>query len=694
MDDERKSILHAIIDSSETPIGDLLANLAVGRSSFSNGNGKRGRSNSNLSDRPSSGFEIIRRPSSGSSGSNSPGEGPSSPKKRVVETEEEPKEDVDEVVEQVKRSKLDQYESAFLGSIVEPKQLDTTFETVCLPEDVIDVIRSMISLPLLCPDEFNSGILKQFTLAGAILYGPPGTGKTLFAQALAKESGSRMISIKPSDILHMYVGESERLVRALFKLARRLKPCVIFIDEMDALFGARTSAGQQSSARWHTSMITEFMQEMDGLVSSQVIVLGATNRPFDLDDAVLRRLPCRVMIDLPEKAARQEILKVLLREETLADDVKLDVLAQRTAKYSGSDLKNLCLAAVFNAVKENADLPWKTGVKADVGKGKAPAIPRPSRFPGSSQIPDSARFEEITDSGDSDPKPNEPSTKADEPSSKPDGPTAEPAEPTPKPDEPNSKPDEPASKSDNPSGSKSLPTTTRRVIANRHFTRALTEIAPSTSDAQNSLNEIRTWNSKFGSGAGKGTGLGLGAGIGGGIGGGIGSGIGGYGGVPGGVPGYTPGGAAGYTPGGLGGGMGGYAPGRYTGAGAGSSTAPHYNPPGGSGSGSGLGYSGPGIGSGIGASGVGSGIGSGMGSGAGGMGGMGGMGMGGMGGGFGGGMGGGLLGDREKGLFGGQEGGLFGDREKGMFGGREPGRPAEQAGGAPSEREPAKAVDA
>lgn len=108
-------------------------------------------------------------------------------------------------------------------------------------------------------------------------------------------------------------------------------------------------------------MPAEFTQEMDGLISSQVIFIGATNRPFDLDDAVLRRLPCRVLIDLPDKAARQEILRILLREETLARDVVLDGLANMTDGFSGSDLKNLCLVAAFTAVKDSIILPWKTG---------------------------------------------------------------------------------------------------------------------------------------------------------------------------------------------------------------------------------------------------------------------------------------------------------------------------------------------
>ena len=105
-----------------------------------------------------------------------------------------------------------------------------------------------------------------------------------------------------------YVGEGEKLVKAVFSLARRLSPCFIFLDEIDALFGARMSTRESGSATAHRGVITEFMQEMDGLKSSKdnnVIVIGATNRPFDLDDAVLRRLPRRLLVDLPGEQERR-----------------------------------------------------------------------------------------------------------------------------------------------------------------------------------------------------------------------------------------------------------------------------------------------------------------------------------------------------------------------------------------------------
>ena len=134
----------------------------------------------------------------------------------------------------------------------------------------------------------------------------------------------------------------------MFSLARRLSPCVVFIDEIDSLFGARMSSRETGGALAHRGVITEFMSEMDGLRSSsqdkRVIVIGATNRPFDLDDAVLRRLPRRMLVDLPGEKERKEILKILLRDENVAEDVNLDEMAKRTGDFSGSDLKRASFA--------------------------------------------------------------------------------------------------------------------------------------------------------------------------------------------------------------------------------------------------------------------------------------------------------------------------------------------------------------
>jgi len=165
----------------------------------------------------------------------------------------------------------------------------------------------MISLPLTYPAAFATGILHKEALSGILLYGPPGTGKTMLCRAIAKECKIRMLLITPSDVEDMYVGETEKLVTATFSLARKIAPCAIFIDEVDALFGLRTG----NSSRYHRSTLTQFMQEMDGLKSavankkSGIVVIGATNRPFDLDDAILRRLPRRMLVDLPGPKERE-----------------------------------------------------------------------------------------------------------------------------------------------------------------------------------------------------------------------------------------------------------------------------------------------------------------------------------------------------------------------------------------------------
>ena len=144
------------------------------------------------------------------------------------------------------------------------------------------------------------------------------------------------------------------MVKAVFSLARRLSPCVVFIDEIDSLFGARMSSRETGGALAHRGVITEFMSEMDGLRSSsqeqRVIVIGATNRPFDLDDAVLRRLPRRLLVDLPGEKERKEILKILLRDEKVAEDVNLDEVAKKTGDFSGSDLKRASLSLTVVAL--------------------------------------------------------------------------------------------------------------------------------------------------------------------------------------------------------------------------------------------------------------------------------------------------------------------------------------------------------
>ncbi|CAE6398537.1 unnamed protein product, partial [Rhizoctonia solani] len=244
----------------------------------------------------------------------------------------------DPIVQRVKKMLLEPDERALLRCLVNP-----------------------VSLPLLYPAPFQCGFLKNNSLGGALLFGPPGTGKTLVAQAIAKDSGARMLVIKPTDVVDKCNGHSEKLVENLFKLARRLKPCLIFMDEIDGLLGTRIYQKESNSGHWDARMLTQFMQEMDGLAKSDVLVIGTTNRPFALDEAIVRRLPHRIMIDLPKKRARKAILTILLRDEVLAPDVDLWEISRKTRGFSGSDLRGLCVSAALAAAKQKLNLPWKTG---------------------------------------------------------------------------------------------------------------------------------------------------------------------------------------------------------------------------------------------------------------------------------------------------------------------------------------------
>jgi len=161
----------------------------------------------------------------------------------------------------------------------------------------------------------------------------------------------------------MYVGEGEKNVRAIFTLASRLSPCIIFLDEADAILASRSSASSPRTT--HREIINQFLREWADvpLSLSPTFLMVATNRPFDLDDAVLRRLPRRILVDLPTQTDRLEILRIHLREECLAGDVDLVDLSRRTGLYSGSDLKNLCVAVALTCVKEAQEEWVSRGVR-------------------------------------------------------------------------------------------------------------------------------------------------------------------------------------------------------------------------------------------------------------------------------------------------------------------------------------------
>lgn len=246
-------------------------------------------------------------------------------------------------------STANKHEKRLMPGIADPDQIKTTFDQVHVPKETVDSIRTITSLSLLRPEAFSYGILATEKISGALLYGPPGTGKTLLAKAVAKESGSTVLEVSGSQIMDKYVGEGEKNVAAIFSLARKLSPCIVFLDEADAVFASRDAMRERMS---HRDILNQFLKEWDGLNDLSVFVMVATNRPFDLDDAVIRRLPRRLLVDLPTQADRKEILKIHLKGEQLDDAVDLEDLAKRTPFYSGSDLKNVAVSAALACVKE------------------------------------------------------------------------------------------------------------------------------------------------------------------------------------------------------------------------------------------------------------------------------------------------------------------------------------------------------
>ncbi|XP_022725142.1 uncharacterized protein LOC111281759 isoform X2 [Durio zibethinus] len=256
----------------------------------------------------------------------------------------------------------DEYESNFVSAVVPPGEIGVKFDDIGALEDVKKALNELVILPMRRPELFSHGNLLR-PCKGILLFGPPGTGKTLLAKALATEAGANFISITGSALTSKWFGDAEKLTKALFSFASKLAPVIIFVDEVDSLLGARGGGFEHEATR---RMRNEFMAAWDGLRSKdsqRILILGATNRPFDLDDAVIRRLPRRIYVDLPDAENRMKILKIFLTQENLAPNFSFDKLASATEGYSGSDLKNLCIAAAYRPVQELLEEEKKGGKK-------------------------------------------------------------------------------------------------------------------------------------------------------------------------------------------------------------------------------------------------------------------------------------------------------------------------------------------
>ncbi|GIL78028.1 hypothetical protein Vretimale_7368 [Volvox reticuliferus] len=229
------------------------------------------------------------------------------------------------------------------------------------------LIKEAVVMPIKYPQLFT-GLLAPWK--GVLLHGPPGTGKTLLAKAVATECRTTFFNISASSIISKWRGDSEKLVRVLFELARYHAPSTVFLDEIDALMAARGGEGEHEASR---RMKTELLIQMDGLARGNelVFVLAATNLPWELDMALLRRLEKRILVPLPNTPARRAMFATLLAGRC-AVDVSMDMMAERTEGYSGSDVAVVAKEAAMRPLRRlmsklELDGPVDTTQKVELG---------------------------------------------------------------------------------------------------------------------------------------------------------------------------------------------------------------------------------------------------------------------------------------------------------------------------------------
>ncbi|XP_076908932.1 uncharacterized protein LOC143566028 isoform X2 [Bidens hawaiensis] len=257
--------------------------------------------------------------------------------------------------EKPKKSLLPPFESAEMRTLAESLSRDiirgspdVKWESIKGLENAKRLLKEAVVMPIKYPKYFT-GLLSPWK--GILLFGPPGTGKTMLAKAVATECNTTFFNISASSIVSKWRGDSEKLVKVLFELARHHAPSTIFLDEIDAIISQRgESRSEHESSR---RLKTELLIQMDGLTKTDelVFVLAATNLPWELDAAMLRRLEKRILVPLPEPEARKAMFEELLPSAPDEETLPYDLLVEKTEGYSGSDIRLLCKEAAMQPLR-------------------------------------------------------------------------------------------------------------------------------------------------------------------------------------------------------------------------------------------------------------------------------------------------------------------------------------------------------
>mmetsp|Transcript_10419 Transcript_10419/g.22865 ORF Transcript_10419/g.22865 Transcript_10419/m.22865 type:complete len:565 (+) Transcript_10419:24-1718(+) len=253
--------------------------------------------------------------------------------------------------------------------------VNVEFDSIAGHDEAKQLLEEAVVYPLLMPDYFQ-GIRRPWK--GVLMFGPPGTGKTLLAKAVATECNTTFFSVSASTMASKYRGDSEKLVRLLFEMARFYAPTTVFFDEIDALGSKRGSGDEHEASR---RVKSELLVQMDGVTAAPkkdkeeddgeeekpkiVMCLAATNHPWDLDEALRRRLEKRIYIPLPEETSRKDLFGKSLADVRLSEEVCFDELVKRTEGYSGADICNVCREAALMGMRAAMKEARAKGLKAD-----------------------------------------------------------------------------------------------------------------------------------------------------------------------------------------------------------------------------------------------------------------------------------------------------------------------------------------